>query len=367
MNRKINVWLFVFFIFFYFSACSRHHLKNADAGNRLVIASPHPLALINPIIENFENESGIDVLVFKSGTGEIISNVLRYPDTAPYDILWGGSYTSVLPFAKFFEKYKSCNEDAVHESYKNSEGMLTRFSDVPSVLMINRKRLGSIEVNGYADLLNPLLKGQIAFADPEFSSSSWEHLINMLFAMGNGIPENGWSYVEQLCLNLDGKIQQGSSAVYEGVAKGSFAVGLTFEEGAANYAQNDSNISIVYMKEGVVFTPDGIYLLKNARNPENAKRFIDYATAFPVQNYISRQLNRRSVRSDIAIKQLFLPKDLINCIEIDHKKASVCQNEWISEFHNLLFSQESPENSENSGNSETFHAKNAAAGGGVQK
>ena len=121
------------------------------------------------------------------------------------------------------------------------------------------------------------------------------------------------------------------------------------------------------MKEGVVFTPDGIYLLKNARNPENAKRFIDYATAFPVQNYISRQLNRRSVRSDIAIKQLFLPKDLINCIEIDHKKASACQNEWISEFHNLLFSQESPENSENSGNSETFHAKNAAAGGGVQK
>ena len=169
MNRKISACLFIFSIFLCFSACSRHSLKNSDAGDRLVIASPHPLALINPIIENFENESGIDVLVFQAGTGEIISNVLRYPDSAPYDILWGGSYTSVLPFVKFFENYHSCNESAVPESYKNSEGMLTRFSDVPSVLMINRKRLGSIEVNGYADLLNPLLKGQIAFADPEFS------------------------------------------------------------------------------------------------------------------------------------------------------------------------------------------------------
>ena len=183
----------------------------------------------------------------------------------------------------------------------------------------------------------------------------------MLFAMGNGIPENGWNYVEQFCLNLDGKIQQGSSAVYEGVAKGSFAVGLTFEEGAANYAQTDSNISIVYMKEGVVFTPDGIYLLKNARNPEAAKRFIDYATDVPVQNYISRQLNRRSVRSDIAIKQLFLPKKSINCIQVDHKKASECRNEWIAEFHNFLFSQEIPENSE------INREKNAAVTEGVQK
>ena len=318
--------------------------KIANSGNRgrpyekrtLVIASPHPLALINPIIENFENEYNIDVELVQGGTGEIIANLRRYPDSVPYDVLWGGSYTTVFPFSTFFEDYHSKNEPFISEAYKNTEGMFTRFSNVPSVLMINKKRLGEIKVEGYADLLNPLLRGQIAFADPETSSSSWEHLINMLFAMGNGKPENGWNYVHLLCKNIDGKLQSGSSAVYDGVAKGQFAVGLTFEEGAANYAENDDNILIVYMKEGVVFTPDGICLLKNARNPGNAKLFIDYATDLPVQNYISRQLNRRSVRSDVEIKKLFLSESEIHSISADYSYAVEKQKQWWAEFHNYM-------------------------------
>ena len=303
---------------------------------KLVVASPHPLTLINPIIENFENETGIDIELIQGGTGEIIANLRRYPDSAPYDVLWGGSYTTVLPFSNFFAEYHSKNEDFIFDAYKNTEGMFTRFSNVPSVLMINKKRLGMIKVEGYKDLLNPLLKGQIAFADPETSSSSWEHLINMLFAMGDGNAENGWNYVGKLCRNIDGKLQGGSSAVYQGVAKGQFAVGLTFEEGAANFAQSDENISIVYMKEGVVFTPDGICILKNAKNPENAKIFIDYTTDLPVQNYISRQLNRRSVRKDVDIKNLFMPVESINCINADYAFAVEKQKEWNAEFHNLI-------------------------------
>lgn len=338
--------LFLFCISLVISGCAKKTVHDRINVSRLVIASPHPLALINPIIENFENEFGIDVDLVQGGTGEIIANLRRYPDSSPYDVLWGGSYTTVFPFAKFFADYQGRNESFVPDAYKNSEGMFTRFSNVPSVLMINERRLGSIKVEGYADLLNPLLKGQIAFADPETSSSSWEHLINMLYAMGNGKPENGWNYVKLLCKNIDGKLQSGSSAVYEGVAKGQFAVGLTFEEGAANFAENDDNISIIYMKEGVVFTPDGICLVKNAKNPENAKLFIDYVTDLPVQNYISRQLNRRSVRADVAIKNLFMPLESINCINIDYSYAVDHQKKWLTEFHDLLMSQESQESVE---------------------
>ena len=85
------------------------------------------------------------------------------------------------------------------------------------------------------DLLNPALKGQIAFNDPTTSSSSFEQLVNMLYAMGDGNPENGWDYVEKLYANLDGKLLGTSSAVYKGVADGEYTVGLTFESAAANY------------------------------------------------------------------------------------------------------------------------------------
>ena len=42
--------------------------------------------------------------------------------------------------------------------------------------------------------------------DPSTSSSASEHLINMLYAMGEGNPEKGWDYVEKFCKNLDGML-----------------------------------------------------------------------------------------------------------------------------------------------------------------
>lgn len=71
--------------------------------------------------------------------------------------------------------------------------------------------------------------------DPATSSSAYEHLINMLYAMGDGEPEQGWDYVEDFCRNLDGILLGGSGEVYQGVAQGKYAVGLTFEEAAAHY------------------------------------------------------------------------------------------------------------------------------------
>lgn len=86
--------------------------------------------------------------------------------------------------SQYFQDYTCANEDAFYEQYRNAEGNLTRFDCVPSVIMINTDLIGDIEINGYADLLNPELKGKIVFADPQASSSSFEHLVNMLYAMG---------------------------------------------------------------------------------------------------------------------------------------------------------------------------------------
>jgi len=337
MRRSCSVYAVICTVFavFCFCGCRADHGKRHD-DNTLIIASPHPLVLIIPVIQNFENETGIDVRIVQGGTGEIIENILRYPDAAPYDLLWGGSYSSILPVSSLFETYISINEPFVQDAYKNTEGVMTRFSDIPSVIMINKKRLGPIPVTGYTDLLDPRLNGAIAFADPGKSSSSWEHLINMLYAEGGSDPEKGWNYVERFCQNLDGNLLDGSKDVYTGVAEGKFAAGLTFEEGGANYAENDRNIELVYMKEGVVFTPDGACLLKNAPHAVNAKRFIDYTSGASVQNYISKQLNRRSIRRDIYPKRMLPMKDRLPCISADYTYAASHKEQWIQHFHDIF-------------------------------
>lgn len=307
----------------------------APASKNLVVYCPHPVEFINPIIAEFEAKSGISVEVITAGTGELLKRVEAEKDNPLGDIFWGGSNSTLLPKKDLFEVYKSVNEDAVFDYCKNVEGMITRFTVIPSVIMVNTNLIGDIKVEGYEDVLNPALKGKIAFADPAKSSSSFEHLINMLYAMGKGDPEKGWDYVGKLCANLDGKLLSGSSAVYKGVADGEYTVGLTFEEGAAKYVKDGAPVKVVYMKEGVVIKPDGVQIIKNAKNMENAKKFIDFVTSKETQTLIANQLCRRSVRTDVPAANGLTPTSEINIIKDNEEINSANKQAWLDKFKEI--------------------------------
>lgn len=289
-----------------------------DAGS-LVIYSPHPLEFIDPIVNEFENKTGVKVEVVAAGSGELLKRVEAEGDNPMGDILWGGSLSTLEPKKEYFEKYKSVNEEFVYDEYKNEDGTITRFSVIPSVIMVNKNLIGDIKIEGYEDLLNPALKGKIANADPTKSSSSFEQIVNQLYAMGNGDPEKGWDYVAKLTKNLDGKLLSGSSAVYKGVGDGEYTVGLTFEEVAVKYVKDGAPVEIVYPKEGTIAKPDGVVIIKNAKNMENAKKFIDYVTSKEAQDLIVNELNRRSVRKDVGPAAGLKTLEEIKLIQDDEK------------------------------------------------
>ena len=321
------------------SLCFGCSSEKSESSNALVIYCPHPLDFINPLVDDFKAKNpGINVDVIAAGTGELLKRVESEKDNPLGDILWGGSLNTIRLKMDLFENYTSTNEVNIAEFYKNVEGPITRFTTIPSVLMVNTNLSKNIKIEGYEDLLNPALKGKIAFADPSASSSSFEHLDNMLYAMGNGDPEKGWDYVKKLCANLDGKLLSGSSAVYKGVADSEYTVGLTFEEGGANYVALGSPIKLVYMKEGVIIKPDGIYIIKGAKNMENAKRFVDYATSYDAQKTITEKLNRRSVRNDLPPSEILLSVDKINIINDDEKVVDSNKQKWLDKFRDIFTS-----------------------------
>jgi len=319
------------------SLCFGCSSEKSESSNALVIYCPHPLDFINPLVDDFKAKNpGINVDVIAAGTGELLKRVESEKDNPLGDILWGGSLNTIRLKMDLFENYTSTNEVNIAEFYKNVEGPITRFTTIPSVLMVNTNLSKNIKIEGYEDLLNPALKGKIACADPSASSSSFEHLVNMLYAMGNGNPEKGWDYVKKLCGNLDGKLLSGSSAVYKGVADGEYTVGLTFEEGGANYVVSGSPVKLVYMKEGVVFKADGIYIIKNAKNMENAKKFVDYATSYDAQKTINEKLNRRSVRDDLPPSEILLSVDKINVIKDDDATVEANKQNWLNKFKDIF-------------------------------
>jgi iron(III) transport system substrate-binding protein len=306
---------------------------------KLVVYCPHPLVFIDPIVKKFEAQTGVKVEVIAAGTGELLKRVESEAANPLADVIWGGTVSMLEPSKKFFEVFHSPEEAAFYPDLKVADGKVTAFSQVPSVIMVNTKLLGNVKVEGYEDVLNPALKGKIAFADPSKSSSSFEHLVNMLYAMGKGDPDKGWTYVTALAKNLDGKLLSGSSAVYKGVADGEYTLGLTFEEGAANYVVAKAPVKIVYMKEGVISKHDGAAIIKGARNLENAKKFINFISSKDVQTMVVHDLNRRSVRSDVAPSDALQSIKSIKLIKDNEEVVNKNKRAWLEKFKDIYTSQ----------------------------
>ena len=335
MKRIIITILFALSLLYSIMGCST---EKSDTGeNSLVIYSPHPLSFLNALVDDFKAKNpGINVELIGAGSGELLKRVESEKDNPLGDVLWGGTVTIVKPKAYLFEDFATTNSENI--PYKNIEGPLTRCTVVPSILMVNTNLAGNIKIEGYEDLLNPALKGKIAFADPAAAQSPFEHLVNMLYAMGGGDTEKGWDYIKKFCANLDGKLLSGSSATYKGVADGEYTVGLTFEQGGVDYVAWGSPVKVVYMKEGVISKPDGVYIIKGAKNMENAKRFVDYITSYDAQKMINEKLNRRAVRSDLPPSNLFIPIEDINIIYDDEDLVVANKQKWLDKFRDIFTS-----------------------------
>ena len=212
-KRKWNHRFVVIILSMFLFSCSNQNTSSSTKTSTLVVFSPHPLELIDPIISEFEADFDVQVNIVFAGTGELLAKIEDEIEEPSGDVMWGGSITTLESNSTLFHMYNSSNEDEVYPEHKNEAGYVTRFSIIPSVIMINDNLIGDIVVDGYLDLLNPRLKGKIAFADPSKSSSSFEHVINQLYAMGEGNPDSAWAYLEKFIGQLEGKLLSGSPEV----------------------------------------------------------------------------------------------------------------------------------------------------------
>ncbi len=309
--------------------------KEVEDRDKLVIYAPHPVEFIDPIIDEFERSSQIEVTVVLSGTGELLSRIENEVETgkSKCDVLWGGSFATINNKKELFSSYHSINEKYINS--ENIDGLVNAFSFMPSVIMVNENLEGE-KIDSYEDLLRLDLKGKIAFANPALSASSYEQLINMIFAMGEGDIEKGWDYVEKLVGQLDGKLLDSSSKVYNGVAQGEYAVGLTFEEGAANFCGENTPIRLVYPTEGTIVRRDGVCIIKGSNKEEEARVFVDFVTGKEIQIFISEQLNRRSIRTDVEESPNLMPLSKIKIINDDEDWSFKNKDAIIERFLNLF-------------------------------
>ncbi len=175
------------------------------------------------------------------------------------------------------------------------------------------KELG-VTVEGYADLLNPKLKGKIIIAAPDASSSGYRQLQTVLAVMGDTFDDQkGWDYIARLiplCYSTNS-----SKDVFNLVNEGEYAVGLSYESTPAGIiAQGGATMRLVYMKEGNTAMPGGAAIVKNAPNLAAAQAMMDLLASKEFQDrradLAGRGTNRNCKASDLPANNTLGLKDL---------------------------------------------------------
>ncbi len=310
-------------------------LKNADTGT-VVVYSPHDADPLNADIVAFMKAyPSIKVVLVAGGTVELCDKIVSQGDAPEADVLWGGGADTLAAYEACFEEYSSCNSSAIDAGFIDKNGKWTGESPLPMVLIYNKKLLraaGIAEPSSWADLLNPALKGQIAYCQPSKSGSAYTQLCTMILANGGG--DAGWDYVRKLVANLNGRMLDSSGKCHKLVASGEFMVGITIEKSAMLYKGNE-NIGYCYPSEGTSAVPDAIAVVKNCPHEENAKLFTDFILSHDAQEEQSTDWKRRPSRNDVSLPEGLVSMSEIKLVDYDFTWAANDKEKIISRFNML--------------------------------
>lgn len=266
-----------------------------EESNKLVVYTSHKEEIYGPIVREFEERTGIWVEVVTGGTNDLLDRIAGENGKNSGDVMFGGGVDNLNAYAAYFEPYVSSQWEQLDSAYVSEDGAYTVFSKLPIVIAYNKKLVISAGTpRSWRDLTNNHWQGNIAFADPYRSGSSYTALMTMLQILSQDISEE--ETLEAFVSNLDGDILAGSGEVLQEVTAGKKLIGITLEETVLKEMDQNADIGMIYPKEGTAAVPDGSALIKNAPHRENAELFIEFTVSEDVQRLLEDRLYRRSVR-----------------------------------------------------------------------
>ncbi len=259
-----------------------------------------------PMFEEFEKATGIKVNFVRFSSGEALARVIAEKNNPRVDVLFGGPVeTFAAGIAEgVFEPYKSPTFGKLPARFRHADGQWTAIADDPLVFMTNNKFLAEHKLAppaSWQDLLNPAYKGQLQMADARTSGTAVTRIFSILEV--NGRDENkAFAYMKQLRPNVQLYTKSGGGGTLP-VGLGQAGGGIFFIVDALDTKAKGYDVSISFPKEGIGTSAEAIALLKGAKNPDTAKKLIDWATSAQMQGLFAKhKINFVPADPDVKIE-----------------------------------------------------------------
>lgn len=259
----------------------------------------------------------LNVQQVTGGTGSLMKRIQAESKNPRGDVLWSGGFGTMGAYKDLLEPYKSPDLAAIPAEFRGPNNLWVGTNVHVMVMMVNERQLkGAAAPKTWSDLMKPEWKGKFAITDPSKSATAYMLVYGLLKQFG----KDG---LEKIAANA--VITSSSGTTYKGVAAGEYPVGLTIEYAAQEYvAGGQKEIKLVYPSEGSYLAPEGMFIVKGAKNMEAAKTLYNGLLSKEVQEALLVKNFRRPTRTDIAVSKLTALPDLkaIKIFALDQDQAS---------------------------------------------
>lgn len=280
--------------------------NHAKAQGKLVVYCSVQNTTCEKVSQAFSKKYNVETQFVRHSTGTALGKLKAEKDNPQADVWYGGTFEPHLQArdAGLLATYRSPEQKDIMPQFKK---LVEQRGDTTSIIYlmelgigVNEKLLAEKNISlpqCYTDLLNPAFKDLIQYPDPRVSGTGYSILSTLIEIMGE---DKAFNYLKDLNKNVNQYTKSGMAA--NNISTGETAVNISFMHAYVREKDKGAPVVGILPCEGVGYTLGAASIIKNARNLENAKHFIDFVLSAEAQEIPWREADSYQLPTNIHAK-----------------------------------------------------------------
>ncbi len=283
----------------------------------ITLYSGRSKSLVDPIIQQFEKETGIEVKVSYANTTQLAAKLLTEGKKSPASLFWAqdAGALGAVSKEKLFEKLPKPILNKVPKTFRHVDGLWIATSGRARVLAYSPERVKMEALpESVFDLTQPKWRGKVGWAP---RNASFQAFVTAMRAQVG--EERAEKWLRDMKAN-GAKDYPKNTPIIEALDAGEIDLGLPNHYYLFRFKKRDSKYPVeqTFFKAkdvGNIVNVAGIGLLKSSDNKETALKFIEFLLSAKAQQYFVSEVFEYPVTEGVIPNTNLLPlEDLFKIV-----------------------------------------------------